>query len=74
MFRQIGPAEIIVIAVVIVIFFGAAKLPELARSIGASAKEFKKGIEDGSSDDDPESESEAVAPDAATPESSDSDA
>ena len=62
MFRQIGPAELIIIAVVIFVFFGAAKLPELARSIGASAKEFKKGIEDGSSDDT-EAESDVVAPD-----------
>ena len=61
MFRQIGPAELIIIAVVIVVFFGAAKLPELARSIGASAKEFKKGIEEGSSD--AEAESDVVAPD-----------
>ncbi len=51
MFRQIGPGEIIVVVVVLVLFFGARKLPELARSIGASAREFRRGIEEGSADD-----------------------
>lgn len=44
--------ELIIVLVVVVLLFGARKLPELARSLGASAKEFRKGIEDGSSDDD----------------------
>jgi sec-independent protein translocase protein TatA len=30
------------------LIFGARKLPELARSLGASAKEFRKGIQEGS--------------------------
>ncbi len=33
------------------LLFGAAKLPELARSIGASAKEFRKGMDEGAVDD-----------------------
>ncbi len=55
MFSRIGPGEIIIIVVVLVLLFGAKKLPELARSIGASAKEFRKGIEEGSAED-PEDE------------------
>lgn len=43
--------ELIIVLVVIVLLFGARKLPELARSLGASAKEFRKGIEEGSADD-----------------------
>lgn len=42
-----GP-ELIVIVAVIILLFGARKLPELARSLGASAKEFRKGLDDGS--------------------------
>lgn len=44
-------SEIWIILLVVVLLFGARKLPELARSLGASAKEFRKGIEEGSSDE-----------------------
>lgn len=47
MLRQIGPGEIIVIVVVLMLLFGARKLPELARSIGQSAKEFRRGLDEG---------------------------
>ena len=43
--------ELIIIVVVLVLLFGARKLPELARSLGASAKEFRKGIEAGATDE-----------------------
>jgi sec-independent protein translocase protein TatA len=43
--------ELIIILVVLVLLFGARKLPELARSLGASAKEFRKGIAEGANDD-----------------------
>ncbi|HEY5891073.1 MAG TPA: twin-arginine translocase TatA/TatE family subunit, partial [Acidimicrobiia bacterium] len=36
---------------VVVLIFGASRLPALARSIGASAKEFRKGLDAGSEDD-----------------------
>jgi sec-independent protein translocase protein TatA len=42
--------ELIIILVVLVLLFGARKLPELARSLGASAKEFRKGIAEGAND------------------------
>jgi len=51
MFSPKGP-EWIIILVVILLIFGARKLPELARSIGASAKEFRKGIQEGSQEAD----------------------
>lgn len=54
MFRNFGPGEIILIVVVVMLLFGASKLPQLARSIGASAKEFRKGVEEGMGDDDDE--------------------
>lgn len=44
-------SEWLIILVVVLLLFGARKLPELARSLGASAKEFRKGIADGSADD-----------------------
>ena len=47
MFRQVGMAELLIILVVVLLLFGATRLPSLARSLGASAKEFRKGVEDG---------------------------
>ncbi|MDP2841759.1 MAG: twin-arginine translocase TatA/TatE family subunit [Candidatus Methanoperedens sp.] len=38
-----GPMEIALVVVVIIILFGAAKIPELARSLGKATGEFKKG-------------------------------
>ncbi|OEJ27728.1 preprotein translocase subunit TatA [Streptomyces agglomeratus] len=41
MFRQIGPTEIILILLVVVLLFGAKKLPDMARSLGKSARILK---------------------------------
>ncbi|MER8034345.1 Sec-independent protein translocase subunit TatA [Streptomyces hydrogenans] len=41
MFRQIGPLEISLILLVVVLLFGAKKLPEMARSLGKSARILK---------------------------------
>ena len=45
----IGKIEIILLIVLIIIllFVGAKKLPELARGVGQSAKELKKGFSEG---------------------------
>ena len=48
-------SEWILILVVVLLLFGARKLPELARSLGASAKEFRKGIQEGSHEEKVES-------------------
>ena len=49
---NIGMPELIIILIIILLVFGASRLPELARSLGKAVYEFKKGIkEDGSSDD-----------------------
>jgi sec-independent protein translocase protein TatA len=39
--------ELLIILVVILLLFGGAKLPKLARSLGQAQKEFKEGIKDG---------------------------
>lgn len=41
-FLNLGPMELGLIVVVLLLLFGAKKLPELARGIGKSAGEFKK--------------------------------
>ena len=45
MFR-FGMGELIVILLIVLLLFGAKKLPEIARALGKSIKEFKKGAKD----------------------------
>jgi sec-independent protein translocase protein TatA len=48
------PTELLIILAIVLLLFGARKLPDLARSLGASAKEFRKGIEAGADEDSPD--------------------
>jgi sec-independent protein translocase protein TatA len=50
LFDQLGPAEIIIILAVFLLLFGAKKLPDLARSLGRSSTEFRKGLKEGGND------------------------
>ncbi|HET8929781.1 MAG TPA: twin-arginine translocase TatA/TatE family subunit [Acidimicrobiales bacterium] len=50
-----GP-ELIIILAILLILFGGAKLPQLARSVGSAQREFKKGVS-GDNSDVPESPS-----------------
>jgi len=56
--------ELLIVLLIVLLVFGARKLPDLARSLGASAKEFRKGIDEGS-----DKESDAPAQDTKTPDS-----
>ena len=51
MFGRLGPTEIILILVVIVLLFGAKKLPDMARSLGKSARILKSEAKAMKSDD-----------------------
>lgn len=42
----IGSTEIIIIAVVAMVLFGSKRLPEFVRSLGTSAKEFRKALKE----------------------------
>ncbi len=46
MFGPLGFNELLVVFLIILLVFGGAKLPELARSIGKAMKEFKKGMQE----------------------------
>ncbi|MEA2498554.1 MAG: sec-independent protein translocase protein TatA [Actinomycetota bacterium] len=43
----IGAPELLVLLVILLLIFGANKLPKLARSIGQAGKEFKEGVKEG---------------------------
>ncbi len=47
----LGYQELLIILVIVLILFGANRLPELARSLGSSVKEFKKGVNEAKTDD-----------------------
>ncbi|HET6475990.1 MAG TPA: twin-arginine translocase TatA/TatE family subunit, partial [Thermoleophilia bacterium] len=44
--------ELIIIALVILLLFGATRLPKLGKSMGQSIKGFKQGLNDDSDDED----------------------
>lgn len=46
MLGNIGSTEIIVVAVILLVFFGGKKLPELARGLGDAIREFKSSSSD----------------------------
>jgi sec-independent protein translocase protein TatA len=48
----LGYQELLIILVIVLILFGANRLPELARSLGSSVKEFKKGVNETTKADD----------------------
>jgi sec-independent protein translocase protein TatA len=52
----LGAPELLIILAVVLLLFGGAKLPKLARSLGEAQREFKKGVHEG-----------ADGPDAAAP-------
>jgi sec-independent protein translocase protein TatA len=43
---NLGPTELIIILVIVLLLFGGAKLPKLARSLGEAQKEFKKASDE----------------------------
>lgn len=52
---NLGAPELLIVLVVILVLFGGAKLPKLARSLGAAQNEFKQGLKDGKADEDDDS-------------------
>ncbi len=74
MFSGLRAQELLIVLLIVLLIFGARKLPDLARSLGASAKEFRKGVSEGSEDDAEAQASEAPAEDKPAPETTAPDA
>ena len=47
MFGSLGLPELIIILLIVVLIFGANRLPSLAKGLGSSVKNFKEGMRDG---------------------------
>jgi len=59
---RLGLPELLVIFVILVLLFGAAKIPQLGKGLGEAIRNFKKGLGGGGDD-----EGEKPAPPTSTP-------
>lgn len=48
---NLGAPELLILLVIVLVVFGGAKLPKLARSIGQAQKEFQEGVTEGLDDE-----------------------
>ena len=73
---NIGPLEIVIVLIIVLIVFGPKRLPEMGRSLGRGMREFKDSITGNDEDDEPREierpkrEEPAAATPAAAPVSS----
>lgn len=49
---NLGPSELLIVLLILIVLFGGSKLPKLARSLGTARKEFEKGVALGLPDDE----------------------
>jgi len=49
---NLGPTELIIILIIVLLIFGSTKLPKLARSMGQAQKEFKQGLNEPAKDNE----------------------
>ena len=67
MLGGLGPTELIIVLFIILIFFGAGKLPDIASGLGKGLRDFKKGMQE---PDEPEPRDAPEATPEDTPPSS----
>jgi sec-independent protein translocase protein TatA len=58
-FNSIGPTELIIVLVIVLVIFGPKRLPGLGRSLGSGMKEFRDSISGKGSDKDLDEDDEA---------------
>jgi sec-independent protein translocase protein TatA len=61
LFGPVGPTELLLILLIVVIIFGARRLPELGKGLGEGIRNFKKGF-GGKETEDKKTESEKTNP------------
>ncbi|QTH58826.1 Sec-independent protein translocase subunit TatA [Corynebacterium hindlerae] len=57
---NLGPTELIIIAIVLIVLFGSKKLPDAARSLGRSMRIFKSEVKEMQNDDQPQAQRPAI--------------
>lgn len=62
MFGNLGFTEIAILLLILVLFFGAKRIPEIGASIGKGIKEFKRGLKS----EEPQEPSDAALPPSST--------
>ena len=67
MFGNLGFTEIAILLLILVLFFGAKRIPEIGSSIGKGIKEFKRGLKDIDKTEPPDSDAAVPPPSASAP-------
>jgi sec-independent protein translocase protein TatA len=70
MFAFLDPPEILLILVVVLVLFGGAQLPKLAKNLGKAQKEFKDGLAEGTKSAEAKTAADKTAADKAADDSS----
>lgn len=64
---RLGPVELILILVVVMLLFGVGKLPQVGQAMGNAVRQFRQSQNDASKDDDAVAETEEDAKQTKTP-------
>jgi sec-independent protein translocase protein TatA len=62
MLPNLGPTELIIILVIVLIIFGAGRLPGVFRAVGQGIKEFREASKDTPADETPKEQTEESKP------------
>ncbi|MDH3228020.1 MAG: twin-arginine translocase TatA/TatE family subunit [Thermoleophilia bacterium] len=54
----ISPVQLLILLVIVLLIFGAKRLPEIGRGLGSSVREFREGISGSDDDTDVDSDSD----------------
>ncbi len=54
----VGPTQILIIAIVVLVLFGASRLPQLGKNLGSGIRNFKDGLTGEGDDDGPQADAE----------------